>query len=65
MSLKRARLLKYGFHNKSFIPNPPLVTRQKPNSSHTLWVCATANPPKVDAWNWATDQSAFRIKDLL
>ena len=47
-------LLKYGFHNKSFILNATLVSC--PICSHPLWVGAAANPPKADDWNWATDQ---------
>ena len=46
--------LKYGFHNKSFILNAPLVICPIP-VIRSGWVGAAANPPKADDWNWATD----------
>ena len=45
--------LKYGFYNKAFILNAPLISCQIPVQ---LTVGAAANPPKADDWNWATDQ---------
>ena len=71
------QVLKYGFHNKSFILNAPLVScplpvvvnfniklfqYTLPNSSHLLWVGAAANPPKADDWNWSTDQRCIYNK---
>ena len=28
----------------------------------SVWLGATANPPKSDVWKWSTDQGAFMIK---
>ena len=47
----RNKSLKYGFHNKSFILNAPLVSCPIP----VIWVGAAANPHKADDLNWATD----------
>ena len=54
---------KYGFHNKSFFSK--CTSGQLPNSSHPLWAGLLLHPPRVDDWNWATDQRCIQNKGLV
>ena len=55
--------LKYGFHNKSFILNAPLVSCPIPVIRFG-WVCCCTHPKRMTGIGQLT-RGAFRINDLL
>ena len=55
--------VKYGFHNKSFILNAPLVSCPIPVIRFG-WVCCCTHPERMTGIGQLT-RGAFRINDLL
>ena len=61
--VEKVHLLKYGFHNKSFILNAPLVSCPIP-VIRSGWVQQQTHPKRMTGIGQLT-RGAFRINDLL